>query len=197
MIAYKGFTKDLTATGGKRFYKFKIGETVKEEKSKTVASGFHCCENPFECLTYYPLGCGNRYLQVEASGSIDEDDSERIACTELTLIKELTLKEFVGYGMLYIVQHPLRERWEQEWELLTVKRNKAIAKTKNAVAIARGRKPKVKGPKGSILGLILEPEPGKIVAAKLFTVEAEQSNKWYTLCPDRTIQEVQYEEKED
>ena len=128
---------------------------------------------------------------MEASGSIDEDGYERIACTELTLIKELTLKEFAGYGMMYIVQHPLRERWQQEQEMLTVKKDKAIAKEKNAVAIARGSKPKVKGAKGSILGLILEPEPGKIVAAKLFTVEAEQSNKWYTLCPDRTIQEAE------
>lgn len=55
MIAYKGFTKDLTARLGRGNYQFKPGETAIEENSKTVRSGFHCCENPFECLGYYNL----------------------------------------------------------------------------------------------------------------------------------------------
>lgn len=191
MIAYKGFTKDLTATRGKGVYKYTIGETVKEEKSKTVASGFHCCENPFECLTYYPLGCGNRYLQVEASGSIDEDDCERIACTELTLIKELTLKEFAGYGMMYIVQHPMRKKWKQFYNGLQVQENEAVAEEKDHIAIARGKNPKVKGKEGSLLGLILETPQGEIIGAKLLVVGEEvKPDTWYTLNTNRELEEV-------
>lgn len=197
MIAYKGFTKDLTATLGRGTYQFKLGETVKEESSKTIRSGFHCCENPFECLSYYPLGRENRYFQVEAAGSIDEDEGERIACTEMTLVKELSLKEFAGYGMMYIVQHPMREKWRQKREHICVTEDAAVAKEKGDIAIARGVNPVVKGAEGSILGVIVEPEQGKITGAKLFVVEREQTGKWYTLNKDRTLQEVEYEEKED
>ena len=56
----------------------------------------------------------------------------------------------------------------------------------------------MKGKEGSILGLILEPTPGYIVAAKLFVSgENTKEDVWYTLNADRTLQEVHSEEKED
>lgn len=194
MIAYKGFTKELTARLGRGEYQFRAGETVREESSKTARSGFHCCENPFECLSYYPLGQGNRYFQVEAAGSIDEDGSERISCTELTLVRELSVKELAGYGMMYIVQHPMREKWQQSRTHLSVCANEATAKCEGAIAIARGAHPKVKGAAGSILGLILEPQPGVITAARLFvTGRNVKTDTWYTLKEDRKLEEVEDE----
>lgn len=196
MIAYKGFTKDLTARLGSGTYQFREGETVTEENSKTVRSGFHCCENPFECLSYYPLGQDNRYFQVEAAGSIDEDGAERIACTEMTLLRELSLKELAGYGMMYMVQHPAREKWQQSHTHLSVCADEATADCEGAIAIARGPHPVVKGAAGSILGLILEPEPGVIEAAKLFVAgHNTKADTWYTLREDRNLMEVAHEEK--
>ena len=186
MIAYKGFTSKLTGHGG---YQFKAGETVEETRSKTVSGGFHCTENPFECLTYFSLGRGNRYFQVEASGDIDEDGSERIACTKMTLLKELTLKELAGYGMIYMIQHPLRKNWEQQKSHLTVAKNEAAAVTGEDIAISRGPEPKVKGKIGSILGLIIEPEEGNITGAKLFVCKKEDT--WYTLRAGRKLEEVE------
>lgn len=194
MIAYKGFTKELTARLGRGEYQFRAGETVREESSKTARSGFHCCENPFECLSYYPMGQGNRYFQVEAAGSIDEDGTERIACTELTLLRELSVKELAGHGMMYIVQHPMREKWKQSYSLLKVCEDTAYADREGAVAIARGQHPKVKGAAGSILGLILEPQPGVITAARLFvTGRNAKPDTWYTLKEDRKLEEVEHE----
>lgn len=167
-----------------------------EESSKTARSGFHCCENPFECLGYYPLGGNNRYFRVEAAGDINEDAAERIACTELTLLEELTHFKLAGYGMMYMVQHPLRDRWQQAGRCIKVA-EAATAEAANDIAIARGDHPRVKGPEGSILGLILEPVPGHIVAAKLFMADGQQAGKWYTLRPDRTLQEVENEEEGD
>lgn len=195
MIAYKGFTKDLTARLGHGIYQFKPGETAVEESSKTVRSGFHCCENPFECLGYYRLKSDDQFWQVEASGSIDEDAYERIACTELTLIKKLTVKEFAGYGMAYIVQHPMRDRWEQRYQGIVVAKERAEANERENIAIARGKHPRVKGVEGAILGLILEPERGEIVSARLFVANRQQAGKWYTIDEDRNLQEVQDEKK--
>lgn len=191
MIAYKGFTKNLTATLGRGTYQFKVGETVEEKESKTVRSGFHCCENPFECLAYYPLGTDNRYFQVEAAGNINEDDQERIACTRLTLLKELTLKEFAGYGMLYMCKYPRRTGWQQHRTNLLVKEDEACGECEGYIAIARGQAPRVKGKRGSVLGLILEPEPGNIEAARLFIVDGDvKEDTWYTLTEDRTLQVI-------
>ena len=44
MIAFKGFSPDLTARYGKGKKQFAPGRTEREEKSKTASCGFHCCE---------------------------------------------------------------------------------------------------------------------------------------------------------
>mgnify|MGYP003296789227 CR=1 FL=1 len=48
MIAYKAFDKGLNCRG----YQFEMGLNV-TEKAKTAAYGFHCAEDPLDCLSYY------------------------------------------------------------------------------------------------------------------------------------------------
>jgi hypothetical protein len=187
MIAYKGFTKELTSRLGCKPVQFASGGIYTEEKSKTIRSGFHCCENPFECLHYYSLDGNNRFFQVEAAGDIDEDDWNRISCSQITLIKELTPKELAGYGMAYMVQHPQRDGWEHSGNVRVTK-DRADASSKGNIAISRGSHPLVKGIAGSILGLILEPKPGKITAARLIEVTGDIiPNTWYTIDTDRNL----------
>lgn len=190
MIVFKGMDGDMNCTKGKGTFQYKLGGTVKEEYSKTASAGLHCTENPFLVLDWYGLGMGNRYFLCEASGSIDEDQSDsKIACTELTIKKELTVKELAGYGMMYMVSHPLRN-WEKSGRMLELKKEKAAAICAGAIAIARGEHPMVKGAPGSYLGLIRE-NAGLIEAARLFTVEGEiKPDIWYTL-EDSHIKEVQ------
>lgn len=197
MLAYKGFTKELTATKGKGVFEFEVGPTYTEEACKTVRNGFHCCENPFECLTYYPLNGSNRYFLVYAGGNIDEDESERIACTRLTLLKELTLKEFAGHGMTYMVQHPMRDKWEKGYTGIKVAKEQAEATEKNNIAIARGKNPRVRGVEGAILGLLLEPVKGEIASARLFVPNKQQAGKWYTIDRERNLWEVRDEKESD
>lgn len=181
MLAYKGFHGDLTCSRGKGIYQYVPGVVLQEEKSKCAGTGFHCTENPLECLDWYPLGQGNRYFLVEAGGSLDEDGWDaKIACTQIKLVKELSVYALVGHAMVYMVKHPLRP-WEKSGHMLSVARDKAEAKMPGAVAIARGKCPKVKGETGAILGLIKETGEG-IVSAKLFTAGKEaRPGVWYTL----------------
>ena len=81
---------------------FSMGKTYIEQKSKTVRSGFHCAEYPMHCLVFYPLGNNNRYFRVEAAGDID-DDNTMVACTQLTIKNELTVKEMVQYSLKNIL----------------------------------------------------------------------------------------------
>ena len=182
MRAYKGFKSDLTCTYGRGVYQYEIGVPVREDSSKCQSRGTHCAENPLECLRWYPLGKGNRYFIVEAEGSIDElgGTDTQLACTEITLVKELSIKELAGHAMMYMVQHPLRE-WEWRGWFLQVSRDRAVGNEEGSIAIARGEHPKVRGVSGAVLGLIKESE-GLIEDAKLFEVSGDiKPDTWYTL----------------
>lgn len=199
MRAYKGFTRQLISrmgNGDMKTCKFVPGETKEVEKSKTGDYGFHCCENPFECLTYYAFDGQNRFWAVEAAGSIDEDDIERISCTQISLIEELTPLKFALEGMRYMINHPAREKWEQRHGSVEVCRDRADAYGENHIAIARGEHPVVCGTEGSILGLIAETE-GMITGAKLFVVSGEQAGRKYTLSTDGKLEEVEDEKEAD
>lgn len=180
MKAYKGFTKDLRATLGKgRAYK--PNEVVVEKNSKCARTGLHCAEDPLDCFNYYSLGPQNVYWLVEAGGSIDEDGSDtKIACTEMKLIQELSIKELAGHAMMYILSHPLRE-WRRNNGSCVVADDEAVG-SQWKIAIARGGHPRVKGHKGAVLGMLRE-ENGIITAARLIEIDGAKylPGTWYTV----------------
>ena len=109
MYAYKGFEPDLSCRG----YRFVMGKNVTPE-ANCASNGFHCAENPLDCLSYY--GDMNRsiYCLVQPGGDIDEDDRDsKIACTELTILRQLTRKEFFLHALAYMVDHPGRKMSEK------------------------------------------------------------------------------------
>lgn len=163
MRAYKGFTPDLMSRLGGKPVQFKVGETYEEEKSKTVREGFHCCENPFECLTYYNFG-SDRFCVVEAGGDIDEDEHERISCTRMKILKELTEQEFFLAGVAYMIQHPERKKWEQSHKSVTVAREYAEAMKPGQIAIARGDNPAVEAVPGAYIALIRDTQADRMTA---------------------------------
>lgn len=190
MIAFKGFTKDLWSRlgdGNEDNCRFVPGEKKTVEESKTARTGFHCCENPFDCCTYYDLDGSNRFFKVEAAGDIDEDEMGRIACTEITLIKELTTMEFAYEGMCYMIDHPQRSGWQSGKHNVQVQKDVASAAGSGKIAIARGKRPKVKGVFGSILGLMMENDAGEIIEAKLFRCSEDQAGKWIEIGPERKV----------
>lgn len=188
MMAFKGFTPDLKSTlgdGKKETCCFVPGETKQVKKSKTAYSGFHCCEYPPDCLGYYSW-MKSRFFRVEASGDIDEDDFERIASTEITLVQELDAQLFAFYTMRYIIMHPRRAAWKVTSIGVIVKAEEAEAFEAEHIAIARGSSPRVRGVEGSVLGLIVESKDG-IVASKLILVTKELAGKWITIDKDRQV----------
>lgn len=192
MIAYKGFTKDLWSRlgdGKEENCRFELGVKKTVSASKTAREGFHCCENPVECTTYYDFDGNNRFFMVEAGGDIDEDEFGRIACTEITLLQELTPLMFALECMKYMIAHQDRTGWEKSGKhRVKIAKDSATAAGEGYIAIARGADPKVKGQVGSILGLIKETEEG-IVAAKLLICNSEA---WIRLSENgREVEECQ------
>ena len=148
MIAYKGFNEDLTCTMGKGVFRYEIGKNYKEETAICASTGFHCVEEPIEVLSWYN-NSDSRYCIVEASGDVHEDGSNKISCTEIRLIKEITLQQLGILECEWIQEHPERKYSKH------VKSNvsKAVG---TGIVIVRGKNPKAAGDKGSTIFLLRE-----------------------------------------
>ena len=145
MKAYKGFHKDLSCLG----YKFKENAWNKTDKANCGENGFHCAENPLDCLSYYRNWRNSVYYEVEAAGDLDEDEFDsKISCTEIYLLKRLTLEQLLFEALIYMVEHP-----ERTWNGHV---KKEYAEAHNGFAAVRGKNPNAHGQLGDILILLKE-----------------------------------------
>lgn len=183
MLAYKGFNKDLICTLGKGQYQYEIGKTFKESKAKCVAAGLHCAEYPADCFTYYPIGNGNRYFLVEAGGHIDEDARDsKIACTEMTLLQELTIQDMMYATIEYLFAHPHRP-FEHRSEGVVVAKDEAKLTKNGGFCIAFGKDPRVMATvDNGMMVLLTADDNGEVAGAKLLKVGVNgvKKNTWYT-----------------
>lgn len=170
MIAYKGFGHGLIC----RDYQFAMGLN-RTEKANCRENGFHCAENPLDCLTYYSDMDSAEYYIVDAGGDIDEDGSDtKISCTELTILRKLTKRDFFLHSLAFMADHPRRE-WSSH-----VSRDRAEAS--RGYAVVRGIDPVACGKCGDILAFAKEdPVSGHIVQIGLAQVDGSRIREgtWY------------------
>ena len=62
---YKGFNEDMTC----RDFQYEEGKEYETDKAKACNYGFHACEYPLDCLTYYKPS-ESVYHEVEQSGEL-------------------------------------------------------------------------------------------------------------------------------
>ena len=170
MIAYKGFDPSLVCRG----YQFVMGLNVTEQ-ANCRANGFHCAEDPLDCLSYYPNMKRSEYYLVNAGGDVDEDDNDsKIACTHLSSLKKLGREEFFLHALAYMVDHPGRE-WNRNVQ-------KGSGRANNGFAIVRGADPVASGKKGDILAFAKESPDGKrIIQIAVVKVDDQKikTGVWY------------------
>jgi hypothetical protein len=102
---YKAFNKNLTCKG----YQFTIGEIYKLKGNPILCKqGFHYCTDLQDIVKYYHFP-SMRVFEIEAGGIITEakDDCSKRACSEIILIKELSLEEV----MLSITKSETAFKW--------------------------------------------------------------------------------------
>lgn len=170
MIAYKGFDPGLVCRG----YQFVMGLNMTEQ-ANCAANGFHCAEDPLDCLSYYPNMKRSEYYIVDAGGDVDEDNRDsKIACTELTILKKLGREEFFLHALAYMVDHPGRERNRHV--------QKGKGRAKEGFAIVRGADPVASGKKGDVLAFAREsPDSNKIIQIAVVRVDGKKikAGVWY------------------
>ena len=166
MIAYKGFNKDLACTMGKGTFQYEVGKTYKEDNAKCASTGFHCVEEPIEVLRWYS-GENSRYCIVNAGGDIHEDGNDKISCTEITILQEVTLQQLGALECQWQQMHPERECSER------VKKN--VGTADKGIVIVRGKHPKAAGAIGTTAFLLKEAKQGKeIQEVGIFEIDGKE-----------------------
>lgn len=182
MKAFKMFNKDMTCTMGRGVFRYEIGKTYTEDEANCAKNGFHCAENPLDCLNYYDSFENSICCEVEAGGSIDEDSRDsKISCTEITIGRRLSLEAFVIQAAIYIQTHPKMPRHRRV-------RTRPSGVTEDHFVIVCCQKPAAKGQIGDVICCIEEDDfewDGKksktIRHIGVFTIDGDawKPDTWY------------------
>ena len=182
MLAYKGFDKGYKCRG----YQFDRHGVNREEKAKCVESGFHAALNPLDCFDYYPDTKRSVYCIVDCTDDVHEDCSDtKIACTEMKILRDLTLHDMILHAILYIQRHP------QEALHSRVQRDCATARS--GFAIAYGYNPIARGQSGDILAFVQINHAKKITGTCIMTVGKSKGIKpgiYYNIRGDEVNESV-------
>lgn len=155
MLAYKGFNSDLTCTMGNGRFRYEVGKTYRENKAQCADTGFHCVEEPIEVLSWYSSE-KSRYCIVNAGGDVHEDGNDKISCTEMTILKEITLQQLGALECQWMQNHP-----ERKYSRHVMKDNGTA--TGKGIVIVRGKNPRAAGSLGSTIFLLKEKKGEKII----------------------------------
>ena len=139
MIAYKAFGPGLVC----RNYQFEKGRNV-TDKAKCAAGGFHCAEDPLDCLCYYQWNGKNEFWIVEAGGDIDEDGVDtRISCTELTTLAKLDEERYLMAAVPFPVSWTVKMKKKQKetQDILSYHTQAAGCSDKARAKASGGRQP--------------------------------------------------------
>lgn len=170
MLVYKGLQQGLVCRG----VKLRPGLNI-EPEANCVKNGWHAAEDPLDCLNYYPNEKESEYWVCEANGDIDEDGTDsKISCTNLTLIKRLSLEEFVMHAIAYMLRYPDR-------------RERNAAYDHGSIHIRRGDEPSASGCDGDVIGLLQERAGQYAVAVFTVGVGEYVAGAEYTIGEDGVI----------
>lgn len=148
----------------------KMGLNITKE-ANCAQNGWHCAENPLDCLSYFPWDGKNEFYLCEAGGDIHESGhASVVSCTELTMKKRLALVDFVAESVKYIIRHPLRPLHSTIHNTVTVKKS-------DYFGIACGENPSIMAEDGCIIALIRKTAGGTITAIYIEEVGTENKFK--------------------
>ena len=98
MKAYKGFDKDLKCRG----FQYEVGGEYHEDNAELCSKGFHACEYPLDCFSYYPPA-ESRYCEVEIDDNGQRNDDDTKVCGKnIKIGAEIGIKEIVKAAVEYI-----------------------------------------------------------------------------------------------
>ena len=99
MKAYKGFNKDMTCRG----FRYEEGKSYHEDKAELCEKGFHGCEYPLDCFTYYSPA-RSVYHEAEIDGLDDSGDNRdsKVCGTDIRIGRRLDVAGLIKASFDYI-----------------------------------------------------------------------------------------------
>jgi len=118
ITSYKAFNKDFTCNG----FQFEVGKEYEHDGPIEIcSSGFHACENPFDCWSYYDVD--SRYAIVKQSGNIGKHNTDsKVVSAKIKIEAEITLSSFIQKGVDYILS---KVNWKNNKQFNTGDRSAA------------------------------------------------------------------------
>ena len=95
--SYKGFNKDMTCRG----FQYEEGKEYEESNALVCENGFHACEYPLDCLSYYNPA-ESVYHEVEQSGKLSRNsDDSKVASTKIKIGAKVSIAGLVEAAIEY------------------------------------------------------------------------------------------------
>ena len=105
MKAYKGFHKDMTC----KDFQYEEGKSYHEDKAVCCEAGFHACEYPLDCLSYYEPS-NSVYHEVELFGNIDKNTgNSKICATDIKVGARLSIAGLVQAAIDFTMKRVKKE----------------------------------------------------------------------------------------
>lgn len=193
MKAYKGFNRDMTCRG----FKFEEGKTYEEERAELCETGFHACEAPIDCFSYYSPGQSVYHeVELDATDECNIEDSKRVG-KRIKIGEKLDIAGICKAQFEYVKSHctnecnsePGKPATAGNYGAATSRGSSAVGK--NGIACARGNGVKAKGGMGAIMIIAEEKENEyDIERWKAFVIDGEtyKPDTWYRLDGDEIVE---------
>lgn len=103
--SYKGFNKDMTCRG----FQYEIGKEYEEENAKACECGFHACEYPLDCFSYYAPS-QSEFCEVEQSGKISKgDEGTKVSSSKIKIGAKLDIADIVEAAIEFTKSKAINE----------------------------------------------------------------------------------------
>lgn len=191
--AYKGFKKDMTCRG----FQYEEGKEYETDKAEACETGFHACEYPLDCFSYYSPN-ESVFHEVEQDGKISRksnSDDTKLASTKIKIGAKLNIAGLVKAAIEYTSSRTKKEADSKSdcgASSATGYKGASSAEDKDSIAVAWGYHGKAKGVIGSYLVLAdwegdeddyWTQELWSLKGAKMVRVDGTniKANTWYTM----------------
>ena len=96
-INYKGFNLDMTCKG----MQYKEGESYETDIAEACKTGFHACQYPLDCFSYYDPA-HSLYHVVDQDGELSyHKDDTKVASTKIKIGAEISIAGLVKAAIEY------------------------------------------------------------------------------------------------
>ena len=93
MRGYKAFDENLSCRG----YQYEVGKSYHHDGDiELCVSGFHYCRILADCFSHYAFSGHPRVCEIEASGSIIDDDDGKSVTSDIKIVRELSWQEVLS-----------------------------------------------------------------------------------------------------